>query len=135
MTLSFFTTDATSLLVSGKPIGFTKANADVRGLLHHKRASFRWINFLATEEGFSWYIRNTWIGRRFLMPRPTDKSGIGIVMSERDRIVGEVVDDGGNINKSALVKGSLLNSLLTAWSAGSSVMTITDIKAEILFAV
>lgn len=121
--------------MSGKPIGFTEANADVRDLLHHKSVNRKWANFLAIEEGFSWYIRNTWLGRRFLMARPTDKSGIGIVMRERDRIVGEVVDDRGNINKSALVKGSLLNSFLTAWSAGSNAMTMTDIKAEILFAV
>lgn len=69
------------------------------------------------------------------MARPTDKSGIGIVMKERDRLVNEVIDEEGNIKESALVEGSLLSSFLRSWSIGLNPMSMTDIKAEILFAV
>lgn len=68
------------------------------------------------------------------MARPTDKSGIGVLMRERDRIVESVFDNDGNIKKNSLVEGSLLSTFLSAKNDDESQMSFTDTKAEILFA-
>ncbi|OQD60731.1 hypothetical protein PENPOL_c021G03699 [Penicillium polonicum] len=131
---SWLTFDVTSQLACGKPIGFIEAGTDVRDLIHNKNLCFRWINFLAIQDNFSWYIRNTRLGRWLFMARPTDKSGVGVLMRERDRIVESVFDDDGNIKKNSLVEGSLLSTFLSAKNDDESQMSFTDTKAEILFA-
>ncbi|GAO17428.1 uncharacterized protein UV8b_16027 [Ustilaginoidea virens] len=129
---SWFTADATSQLVSGKPIGFIEAEKDVRNLLYHNNKSFAWISFLSIQDNFSWYVRNTRLGRYALMARPTDKTGIGVFMRERDSIVDSIVDASGKIDRETLVEGSLLWSFLNAEHQGS--ISMTDVRAEVLFA-
>ena len=107
----------------------------MRDLLYHKGLHFRWLNWLAIQDNFSWYIRNTRLGRYFFMAKPTDAMGIGVVMKERDRIVNSVLDGDGSVKQVALVNGSLLSSFLsTKRSDGSQMMSLTDVRAEVLFA-
>ncbi|EGX93792.1 Cytochrome P450 [Cordyceps militaris CM01] len=125
--------DAVSLLITGKALGFIESQSDVRNLLHNKDNTFDWQKFLAIQENVSWYVRNTWLGRNLIMARPTDKSGVGVFMKERDCIIASAIDKNGHLNRGALVEGSLLSSLLESHFAGNG-MSLKDIGAEILFA-
>ncbi|KAK8142207.1 hypothetical protein G3M48_009152 [Beauveria asiatica] len=125
--------DNVSLLISGKPLGFIETESDVHDLLRNQKHAFRWINFLSIQDNFSWYIRNTWLGRKLVMAHATDRLGVGVYMKERDCIVASAFDEAGVLDKSALIEGTLLSSLLTDHYAGNG-MTLTDVRAEVLFA-
>lgn len=122
-----------SLLITGKPLGFIESESDVQNLLYYKDNTFHWLKLFAIQENLSWCIRNTWMGRSLIMARPTDKSGVGVFMRERDRMMASVLGENGRLKKSALVEGSLLSSLLDSHFAGNG-MSLTDIRAEVLFA-
>ncbi|KAM3556481.1 hypothetical protein ARSEF4850_005516 [Beauveria asiatica] len=106
--------DNVSLLISGKPLGFIETESDVHDLLRNQKHAFRWINFLSIQDDFSWL-------------------GVGVYMKERDCIVASAFDEAGVLDKSTLIEGTLLSSLLTDHYAGNG-MTLTDVRAELLFA-
>lgn len=130
---SWLASDAVSLLITGEALGFIKSESDVRNLLYCKDNTFHWVKFLAVQENLSWYVRNTWLGRNLIMARPTDKSGVGVFMRERDHIMASVLGENGNLDRSTLAEGSLLRSLLDSRFAGNG-MSLKDIRAEVLFA-
>lgn len=130
---SWLAVDAVSLLITGKPLGFIESESDVRGLLYIKDNTFHWLGFLAIQENLSWYVRNTWLGKNLVMARATDKSGVGVFMNERDRMIASAFHKNGDLDRSALVEGSLISSLLNAHVAGNG-MSMEDIRAEVLFA-
>ncbi|GMG55331.1 unnamed protein product [Aspergillus oryzae var. brunneus] len=109
---SWFTYDVTSLFVCGKPFGFVEKRTDVQGLIQNKNKVLFIVFIMTIQENLSWIVRNTRLGRRYLMPHPTDQSGLGVVMAERDRIVDAVIDSDGKVKRHLLVKGSLLGSLM-----------------------
>ncbi|KAM3447082.1 hypothetical protein MY3296_009077 [Beauveria thailandica] len=112
---------------------FIETESDVHDLLRNQKHAFRWINFLSIQDNFSWYIRNTRLGRKLVMAHATDRLGVGVYMKERDCIVASAFDEAGVLDKSTLIEGTLLSSLLTDHYAGNG-MTLTDVRAEVLFA-
>ncbi|KAM3429127.1 hypothetical protein MY4824_008437 [Beauveria thailandica] len=112
---------------------FIETESDVHDLLRNQKYAFRWINFLSIQDNFSWYIRNTRLGRKLVMAHATDRLGVGVYMKERDCIVASAFDEAGVLDKSTLIEGTLLSSLLTDHYAGNG-MTLTDVRAEVLFA-
>ncbi|KAE8351271.1 cytochrome P450 [Aspergillus coremiiformis] len=131
---SWLTYDITSLFTCGTPLGFVEKQTDVKGLIENKNKTLLYIFFMGIQDNLSWIVRNTRLGRRYFMPHPTDKSGIGVVMAERDRIVESVIDSDGKVKKDLLVKGTLLSSLLDLLGTEMCSLDLVDIKAEILFA-
>ncbi|OAA72581.1 Cytochrome P450 [Cordyceps fumosorosea ARSEF 2679] len=131
--VGWLASDAVTLLITGKALGFIESASDVRNLLYCKDNTFHWIKFLAITETLSWYVRNTWIGRSFVMARPTDTTGVGPFMRERDCIMASAIGETGDLKREAWVEGSLLSSLLLAHFAGDG-MSLEEIRAEVLFA-
>lgn len=107
---------------------------DVKGLIENKNKVLFIVFIITIQENLSWIVRKTRLGRRYLMPHPTDKSGLGVVMAERDRIVDAVIDSDGKIKHDLLVKGSLLSSLLENLGTEGCSLSLVDVKAEIFFA-
>ncbi|KAE8316432.1 cytochrome P450 [Aspergillus transmontanensis] len=131
---SWFTYDVTSLFVSGKPFGFVEKRTDVKGLIQNKNKVLFIVFIMTIQENLSWIVRNTRLGRRYLMPHPTDQSGLGVVMAERDRIVDAVIGSDGKVKRHLLVKGSLLSSLMEILGTEGCPLSLVDVKAEIFFA-
>ncbi|GAB1192624.1 hypothetical protein APSETT444_001817 [Aspergillus pseudonomiae] len=131
---SWFTYDVTSLFVCGKPFGFVEKRTDVKGLIQNKNKVLFIVFIMTIQENLSWIVRNTRLGRRYLMPHPTDQSGLGVVMAERDRIVDAVIDSDGKVKRHLLVKGSLLSSLMEILGTEGCPLSLVDVKAEIFFA-
>ena len=128
-----FNFDVVTQLCFGRPLGFLDQERDVEGLIE-KFGQTLWLGeFLAVQEGLSWYIRNTRIGRYLLMARPTDQWGIGAVMGIRDKIVDARVGADGEV-KGVLEENSLLSRFLKAKNADGSPMPLQDVKNELLTA-
>jgi hypothetical protein len=121
------------MLCFGKEFGFIEQEKDVRGLIQ-KFTDTIWIGeFLGELDNFSWLVRDTSIGKYLLQPSPADTKGIGAVMGERDRILGEMLGEDGDV-KVPLPENTFLYKFLHARNEDGSPMSMTDVKAEILLA-
>lgn len=129
---SWYSFDIIGLLCFGKPFGFIEQEKDVRGLIK-RFTETAWLGeFLGELDNFSWLVRDSCIGRYLLQPKPTDITGIGAVMGERDAILGDMLE--GRDAKVDLPDNTLLSKLLGARNADGSIMSMIDIRAELLLA-
>ncbi len=121
------------MLCFGQPFGFIEQETDVRGLIQ-KFTDTIWLGeFLGELDNFSWLVRKTSLGRYLLQPHPTDTKGIGAVMGERDRIFGEMLGEDCDI-KVDLADNTFLHKFLRTRNEDGSLMSMKDVKAEILLA-
>ena len=85
---SFFTLDVIYTLAFGEAMGFLECDDDVYGYLENQKAMlpvFEWLSTLPGSEGF---LRTPWISKR-VMPKTTDKTGIGLLFKFAEKAVAE----------------------------------------------
>lgn len=129
---SYYSFDIIGLFCFGRLFGFIKQEKDVRGLIR-RFTETAWLGeFLGELDNLSWLVRDSHIGRYLLQPKVTDAVGIGAVMGERDAILGEMLQ--GREAKVDLPDNTLLSKILGAHNADGSIMSMADIKAELLLA-
>lgn len=73
--------DVISGVAFGESIGFVKDRKDVRNLIKNFSDVSKFLEILALLPELSWLARNTRLGRKAFMAKPTDKSGVGVVMA------------------------------------------------------
>ncbi|KAA8900648.1 cytochrome P450 monooxygenase [Sphaerosporella brunnea] len=127
----WFTYDVISYLSFGEPIGFIAARADVRDLIKNYSDASMLLEILALLPKVSWWMRKTWVGRKFLMAKAGDRKGVGVIMAERDRIFEKHTRD---MEKGDGSKGILLTKFIAAKNADGTPMSTDDVKAEALLA-
>ncbi|KAI0467063.1 cytochrome P450 [Xylaria cf. heliscus] len=125
--MNWFTFDVIGLLYFGKAFGFIEQEQDVRGLIQKFTYTIWLGEFLGELDNLSW------LGQRLLQPNPQDEKGIGAVMAERDRIIGDMLGKYRDL-KVPLSVNTLLYKFLHAHNEDGSPMTMVDVKAEILLA-
>jgi len=122
--------DVISEIGFGAPVGFVKAGHDKDGIianlhsgLHKKAIGNRLYPFLK-------FMKNTYLGRRYLAASPGDNSGLGVLMKLRDQVLDARLEDiklgttGDRVD--------LLQLFLDARTEDGQPLDIPYIKGEIL---
>ena len=76
---SFFTLDVIFTVTFGESMGFLASDQDVHGYLANQKAMLPVFEWLSTLPSLERFVRWKWISRA-VMPRPTDKTGVGLLM-------------------------------------------------------
>ena len=76
----------------GAPFGFVEKGEDVEGLIQGFHDGLPAFGLMARLHPFTTWIKTTWVGK-YLVAKPEDNSGIGVLMRFRDRLIAERVKD------------------------------------------
>ena len=87
------TYDVISDIGFGGPLGFIEQGRDVEGLIQGFRDSLPLFGLMWSLYPFTRWIKTTWIGTKYLVSKPEDSSGAGILMRFRDRLLTERIND------------------------------------------
>lgn len=81
--------DIISEIGFGAPFGFIEKGEDVAGLIKGFHDGLPAFGLLARLYPFTYWVKSTWVGEKYLVAKPEDDSGIGILMRFRDRLIAE----------------------------------------------
>jgi len=101
----YFVIDVITDMAFRKPFGFLKADADVYGYITTQEMLlpvFEWLSAIPT---LSKIAKNRWIAP-YVMPKPTDKEGLGYMMG----IAKKTVEERFSVNK--VVQNDMLGSFI-----------------------
>ncbi|ROW02925.1 hypothetical protein VSDG_01713 [Cytospora chrysosperma] len=126
LVVNYFTMDVITRIAFGEELGFLRSDTDVHNLLAAVRAALRTVNVPLS---IPW-VRDITTSRWFLNyfgPRPTDKTGIGLVIGVAEKAVRKRYEPGAPDEKdllSAFVRhgfepGPAISELLFVMLAGS----------------
>ncbi|KAL7269973.1 hypothetical protein RUND412_007330 [Rhizina undulata] len=77
----------------GRPLGFLAADSDVKSIITGSVSLTLTHQAIRLVPSLSWWLKNTWFGRTFVLPKPHKDFGPGFLMAEAVRIVqSEEVD-------------------------------------------
>ena len=88
----------------GAPFGFVETGNDVGGLIKGFHDGLPAFGLMARLHPFTTWIKDTWVGERYLVATPESDSGIGTLMRLRDMLLEQRTKDieagttGGRIN-------------------------------------
>ena len=85
--------DIISQIAFGEPFGFVETGADVGGLIQGFHDGLTAFGLLARLYPFTTWIKETWLGEKYIVARPEDKSGIGALMRFRDKLLARRLKD------------------------------------------
>ena len=75
--------DIVSEMSFGEPMGFTKSGTDLFGLIQGFHAQQPIAGLMVRLHPFFNWLRTTGLAEKFLLPKPTDKTGYGRLMAVR----------------------------------------------------
>ncbi|KAI1614672.1 cytochrome P450 [Exophiala viscosa] len=122
--------DVVSELGFGAAFGFVEAGNDVGGLIKGFHDGMALFGLLARFHPFTTWIKTTSLGKKMLVAKPEDKSGIGILMRYRDKLLDErlrQIEEGAKIDRV-----DLLQTFLNARTEDGQPLDMDYIRAEIL---
>ncbi len=90
------TYDVISDIGFGGPFGFIEQGKDVGGLIQGFRDALPLFGVMASLHPFTTWIKTTWIGKKYLVAKPQDVSGIGNLMRFRDRLLIDRISENEN---------------------------------------
>ena len=73
----------------GAPFGFIKTASDVGGMIKAFEDGAPIFGLLGRLYPFTIWIKKTWVGKKYLVAKPEDKSGWGTFMRLRDKIIDQ----------------------------------------------
>ncbi|KAF2024159.1 cytochrome P450 [Setomelanomma holmii] len=112
----------------GAPFGFVETESDVGGLIQGFHDGLRAFGLMARLWPFTNFIKKTPLGK-YLIAKPEDDSGIGMLMRFRDKLLQQRLRD---IEEGKVDRVDLLQTFIDARDDGGKPLTIPYIKAEIL---
>ncbi|KAL3480531.1 cytochrome P450 [Aspergillus californicus] len=113
----------------GAPFGFVEKGEDVGGLIQGFHDGLPAFGLLARLHPFTSWIKTTFL-KKYLVAKPEDDSGIGVLMRFRDRLIKERVED--MKTKKDVGRIDLLQTFLEARTEDGKPLTMDYIKAEVL---
>ncbi|KAK3709860.1 hypothetical protein LTR37_010690 [Vermiconidia calcicola] len=126
----FMAYDIISEIGFGAPIGFVESGTDVDGLIQGFHDGLPAFGLLGRLWPLTYKLKNTWFGEKFLVAKPEDKSGIGMLMRFRDKLLAQRrrdIEEG-----KAGDRIDLLQTFIDARDDDGNPLTDAYIKAEIL---
>jgi len=91
--IRFLAYDVISEVGFGAPFGFVQTGTDVGGLIKGFHDGLPAFGMMARLHPFTSWIKETWIGERYLVAKPEDDSGTGTLMGFRDRLLDQRMQD------------------------------------------
>jgi cytochrome P450 len=122
--------DIISELGFGAPLGFVDAGKDVHGLIQGFHDGNPLFGIMARMHPFTTMAKKTWLGKKYLVSRPGDQTGIGVLMKTRDRLIAQRLEDIDRGETKTRV--DLLQTFLDARTEEGNPLEMEYIKAEIL---
>lgn len=113
----------------GAPFGFVEKGEDVGGLIQGFHDGLPAFGLLARLHPFTSWIKTTFL-KKYLVAKPEDDSGIGVLMRFRDRLIEQRVQDLKSTKDFSRI--DLLQTFLEARTEDGQPLTMDYIKAEIL---
>jgi cytochrome P450 len=113
----------------GAPFGFVEKGEDVGGLIQGFHDGLSAFGLLARLHPFTSWVKTTFL-KRYLVAKPEDDSGIGVLMRFRDSLIERRLEDLKQ-NKD-IGRIDLLQTFLEARTEDGQPLTMDYIKAEIL---
>lgn len=113
----------------GAPFGFVEKGEDVGGLIQGFHDGLPAFGLLARLHPFTSWIKTTFL-KKYLVAKPEDDSGIGVLMRFRDRLIEQRVQDLKSTKDFSRI--DLLQTFLEARTEGGQPLAMDYIKAEIL---
>ncbi|RDW74279.1 cytochrome P450 [Aspergillus mulundensis] len=113
----------------GAPFGFVEKGEDVGGLIQGFHDGLPAFGLLARLHPFTSWIKTTFL-KKYLVAKPEDDSGIGVLMRFRDGLIEQRLKDLESTND--LGRIDLLQTFLEARTEDGQPLTMDYIKAEIL---
>ena len=89
----FMAYDIISEVGFGAPFGFVESATDVGGLIRGFHDGLPAFGFLSRMHPFTSWVKGTWVGEKYLVAKPEDQSGIGMLMRFRDRLLDKRIKD------------------------------------------
>jgi cytochrome P450 len=127
---TYFAYDVISEIGFGAPFGFTKTGSDIGGLIKGITDGLPAFGVVSRLYPFTYWMKNTWIGEKLLVPTSKDNNGFGAVMRFRDKLLKERLEDieagiaGGRVD--------LLQTFLNARTEDGKPLDADYIKVETL---
>ncbi|MCJ1381646.1 hypothetical protein MMC17_004757 [Xylographa soralifera] len=122
--------DVVSDVAFGAPFGFVESATDVGGLIQGFHDYLPAFGFLGRMYPFTRFVKSTWLGKRYLVAKPEDNSGIGVLMRFRDKLLEQrltAIEAGETSGRP-----DFLQSFIDARTEDDKPLNIDYIKAEIL---
>ncbi|KAL4983507.1 cytochrome P450 [Aspergillus falconensis] len=113
----------------GAPFGFVEKGEDVGGLIQGFHDGLPAFGLLARLHPFTSWMKTTFL-KKYLVAKPEDNSGIGVLMRFRDSLIEKRVQDLKSNKEIGRI--DLLQTFLEARTEDGQPLTMDYIKAEIL---
>jgi hypothetical protein len=88
----FMAYDIISEVGFGAPLGFVEKGEDIGGLIQGFHDGLPAFGIMCRLYPFTEWVKTTWAGR-YLVAGPEDKSGVGVIMKFRDKLIDERMKD------------------------------------------
>jgi cytochrome P450 len=124
----FMAYDIISEIGFGAPFGFVESESDVGGLIKGFHDGLLPFGLMARLWPFTDWIKSTWMGD-YLVAKPEDDSGIGMLMRFRDKLINQRQKD---LEEGKIERVDLLQTFLDARTEEGKPLEMDYIKAEIL---
>ncbi|KAF2727605.1 cytochrome P450 [Polyplosphaeria fusca] len=125
----FMAYDIISEIGFGAPFGFVESESDVGGLIQGFHDGLLPFGLMARLWPFTDWIKSTWVGEKYLVAKPEDNSGIGMLMRFRDKLIIQRQKD---LEEGKVERVDLLQTFLDARTEEGKPLEMDYIKAEIL---
>ena len=113
----------------GAPFGFVDSGTDIGGLIQGFHDGCTAFGLMGRFYPFTGLMKKTKIGRQMLVAKPGDKTGIGTLMTFRDKLLAERIAD---IEQGKTPRLDLLQTFLEARTPEGQPLETDYVKAEIL---
>lgn len=120
--------DIISEIGFGAPFGFVESGSDVGGLIQGFHDGLLPFGLMARLWPFTNFIKKTPLGK-YLVAKPEDNSGIGMLMRFRDKLLAQRLKD---VEEGKIERVDLLQTFIDARDEDGKPLEIDYIKAEIL---
>jgi cytochrome P450 len=113
----------------GAPFGFVESGKDIGGLIQGFHDGMTAFGLLGRFYPFTSQVKKTSLGKKMLIAKPTDNTGIGTLMRFRDKLLAQRMAD---IEAGKTPRLDLLQTFLEARTAEGKPLDMEYVKAEIL---
>jgi hypothetical protein len=124
----YFAYDVISEIGFGAPFGFVASASDIGGLIQGFHDGLLPFGLMARLHPFTTFIKTTFLGK-YLVAKPEDNSGIGMLMRFRDGLIETRLKD---LKEGKKGRVDLLQTFLDARDEEGKPLKMEYIKAEIL---
>lgn len=113
----------------GAPFGFINQGRDIGGLIKGMHDALIPFGIMTRMYPITYWIKDTWLGKKYLVARPEDQNGFGVMMRFRDALIDRRLDE---LKRGVKTRFDILQNFLDATDENGQPLPLDYIKAEVL---